>query len=732
MKKTTKEDKEREEIEIERKVWSTCFLCEEEYSTPNSKEDGEEEGNIVMNKECLHSYCKECIEQSASTSLLCPICHSSLPTPLSSLPINYTLCYWQTLSPPLPSFSLLSQPHIQEEVKKECDDCEENKAEVHCSVCNSYLCVSCSDSIHSRKSMKNHSISPITSSLKKLTQALTSPIIQFYQCELHNNEDKKLYCIVCNECACVDCIADFHSKHSVMNIIKRVEDIKEEWKKRVEEVSNDIINNQLKSIDIQSEKLSKEIDQVNVEINKLAATFKNLIDKKEKMISDLNRMKDSKEKINQSTSYLLFFLQSLPPLPLSSFFPSSSSINNNNNNNINIVDKNKGEKGRRRIREFFEKENLFSFYSSLIPSSFSPQSIIHINNKNGRKIYSEEEKEKRNKMIFSNQLIQNQNLILHFGSEGSSPFTQFNFPLYITYNDKLNMIAVSDFGNDRVKIMDKKGALIRCFPFQSPKGIAIIPSLSLLAVSSQAKNVIEFFDISLLLPSNNNNDRSSHKKKKKKISPPLHYIIGKGNGGKVKHFHFNSPEGIAYSEGKGILAVSNYKNNRIEIFKLRRDGYENHSLIIPSLPFTPFHIAISSPGDLILVSDGSKVMIYKEEEEEEEGKKRMWREEGEMRPPPSLQPPVITIRGIAIHSALNYCVICDYDNNRILFFNLTTRDLICSYQPTLPPPSSSSYYFQYPCGISIDEEADIISISDSGSNSISLFLSPIFCKERFI
>ena len=95
MKTSTKEEKEREEIEIERKVWSTCFLCEEEYSTPNNiqqqqqqqeKEGGKEvEGNIVMNMDCLHSFCKECIEQSASTSLLCPICHSSLPTPLSSL-----------------------------------------------------------------------------------------------------------------------------------------------------------------------------------------------------------------------------------------------------------------------------------------------------------------------------------------------------------------------------------------------------------------------------------------------------------------------------------------------------------------------------------------------------------------------------------------------------------------------------------------------------------------------
>ena len=756
MKRLTKEEKEREEIEIERKVWSTCFLCEEEYSTPTNKqqqqqqqqqeqekEGGKEvEGNIVMNKECLHSYCKECIEQSfASTGslLLCPICHSSLSTPLSSLPINFTLCYWQSLSPPLPSFTLPLIPLLaDEEEKKICENCEEKNAEVHCSDCKYSLCVSCSDSIHTSRIMKNHSISPITSSLSALKKSsllpTTSPIIQFYQCDVHNNEEKKLYCMTCNECVCVDCIGDFHFNHPVASVIKRVEDIKEEWKKGVEEISNDIINNQLKEVNIQSEKLSKEIDQVNEEIKRLEDTLVNLIDKKERMMADLNRMNESKEKINQSTSFLLFFLQSLPPLPLSSFLPSSSSsINNNNNNIIEMKEENKEEKGRRRIRDFFEKENLISLYSSLLPSSLSSsssllsQSII-IHNKNGRKIYSEEEKEKRNKMIFSNQLIQNQNLLLHFGSKGTDPFTHFNSPQYITYNDKLNIIAVSDYYNHRVKIMDKKGALIRCFPFQHPRGIAIIPSLSLLAVSSLSKDVIEIFDISPLLPPIHNNNKNDplNNNNKWEEGLPLLYTIGKGKGGKEDHFHFNNPQGIGYSEGKGILAISDYINKRIEIYKIRRDGYEHHSFI--SLPINPHHIAISSPADLILVSDQSKVMIYKAEEEEE-GKKRGWREEGEMRPPPSLQPPLTSPSGIAIHSPLNYCVICDYYNNRILFFNITTRDLICSYQPTLPPPlppSSSPYYFQRACGISIDEEADLISVSDIASHSISLFLSPIF------
>ena len=280
---------------------------------------------------------------------------------------------------------------------------------------------------------------------------------------------KKLYCMTCNECVCVDCIGVSHVNHPVNLVIKRVEDIKEGWKKGVDEISNDIINNQLKEVNIQSEKLSKGIDQVNEEIKRLEDTLMNLIEKKERMMADLNRMNESKEKINQSTSFLLFFLQSLPPLPLSSFLPSSSSSINNNNNIIEMKEENKEEKGRRRIRDFFEKENLISLYSSLLPSSLSSsllsQSII-IHNKNGRKIYSEEEKEKRNKMIFSNQLIQIQNLLSHFGSQGTDPFTHFNNPFYITYNDKLNFIAVSDYGNHRVKIMDKKGALIRCFPFQ--------------------------------------------------------------------------------------------------------------------------------------------------------------------------------------------------------------------------------------------------------------------------
>ena len=692
IKKTTKDDKDREELEIERKVWSKCSLCEEEYS---------KQGTIRMNSVCLHSYCLECIEQSASTSLLCPICHSSLPSPLSSLPINFTLRYWQTLSPPPPPFSLLN--NYKQETIIGCDECENNKAEYNCLQCESSLCSSCSLEIHSKRITRNHTLSPITSSLKSPLSSLpvTSPIIHFYQCELHNQRAVELYCMTCNECICVDCLSDFHKKHSITNVLNRAEDIKEEWKKGVKEASNFILNNQLNEVDNICEKLSKEIDQVNEEIKQLEETLKEIKEKRERMMGSLKKLKESKENVNQTTRFLLSFLQSLPPLPLSSILPSSSLINHKADIKINTKMANKA--GRIRIYEFFETKNLYSLFFTLIP----PPSTLNKHNDNQMKKYSKEERDNRNKTFLSNRLIQNQNLISHFGSKESEP-NQFNGLYYVTCNDKLNMIAVSDYNNNRVKIMDKNGSLIRSFPVVSPRGIEIIPSLLLLAVISNTEPnpVIEMFDISPLL--HRGDSPVSNKFLENPL--PLLYAIGGDD--------LNNPRGIRYSKGKDMLVLS--ENQRIVMFKIRRDGYENIGALVHSFAFKPYQIAISSPGDLILVSDNTKVIMYNELIKEGKGGTWTVRELQY----PSLQPPLTTPSGIAINSPLNYFVICDYDHHRILFFNIKTRELLCSFQPTLPPHTSIPYFFQLPHGISVDDESGLISVTDI--KSVTLLFSPIF------
>ena len=639
-----------------------------------------------MNEECFHSYCKECIEKSASTFLLCPICNSSLPSSLSSLPINYTLLYWQSLSLP-PTSQIFNQfnnnnkknnhnnnnnnneeknkEKINKEMKEKCEDCDENSAEFRCSDCKTILCSTCSNTIHSRRSMKNHSIIPFTSSNKSSNNfsnnslPLSSPIIQFYECKFHNQRKMELYCMTCNECVCVDCTGHFHYNHANTSVIKQVEAIKEEWKKRIKEISIEIIDNHFNLIDIKYKKFKFDIDKVEEEINIWEEKLKNLKEKKEKMIEEMEMIKDCKEKINQTKNFLYSFIQSLPSLPLSSFLPSNinninnnnnkNNNNNNNNNNENNINKdniniknnnkekndnnnnnnnnnnndnnnyiNKEEKGSMRIKDFFEKENLTSLFSTLLsslPSSSSSPSLsppfppTNPDNFTETKIppikNTNEENEKKNKFFFSNLLIQNENLLSHFGSQGSN-LNQFNGPYYITFNNKLNLIGISDCYNNIVKITNKNGMLIKSFPVLCPTGITIIPSFQLLAVSSSGKQLIEIFDISSLYPysssnynnnnnknnnnqnnnnnNNNNNDNKYKDKDKFDFNPehknnnsshvndpshplPLLYTIGKGRGGREDHFHLNNPRGIAYSEGKGILAISDHSNKRIEYIK---------------------------------------------------------------------------------------------------------------------------------------------------------------------
>src|SRR5690348_803509 len=111
----------KDEIE-ERNVWRECFLCEEEYSD-----------DIRINPECLHSYCFQCIEQSATTFQICPICHIPLPYPLSSLPTNQILLYWRSLSPPIDFSFQIHQTNegddkVSQPPKKICAEDEENDA----------------------------------------------------------------------------------------------------------------------------------------------------------------------------------------------------------------------------------------------------------------------------------------------------------------------------------------------------------------------------------------------------------------------------------------------------------------------------------------------------------------------------------------------------------------------------------------------------------------------------
>ena len=196
------------EKEIERKVWSECFLCEEEYSK-----------DIRINKECLHSYCKECIEQTATTSQICPICHVPLPSPLSSLPINHTLSLANFISKTKNCFSIRQIQRGKLRKQNTVNNVKKSGVEIICDECKTQYCSSCSQQIHSLKQFVNHKLknvnelsqkTPINNSLHNFTE--------FYKCSLHSNEEMKLYCKDCKQFVCIYCIDQSHSDHKNITV----------------------------------------------------------------------------------------------------------------------------------------------------------------------------------------------------------------------------------------------------------------------------------------------------------------------------------------------------------------------------------------------------------------------------------------------------------------------------------------------------------------------------------
>ena len=774
----------------ERKVWSECLLCKREYSD-----------DIRMNK-CLHSYCRECIEQDKyALSLLCPICHEPFLSQASSLPKNYSLLYWRSISPPdynstseinkidyelnnnnvnnnlnnkvnmkienndnndnkleksknfnitidllklnenssnkrikikeeselndsqslssslsssSSSSSITTTITIKDVSKNGCEECEENKSEYYCKECKSFLCYLCSKQIHTLKIMKNHSIidsQSYYSSLNNNTNdnnnendnndednnnnnnnnSESKDEINYYNCDIHDKKKKELYCDKCEECVCVLCI-DKHRNHLVFSIIDKLENLKSNWIENILTISKKYSQN----FSTKEENLKKKIEEINEEIFQLKEKLENLEEKKSSIHFMVNEIIETKENIDFTSLFLTHFIKSLPPLPLSSFlYPNKISDNiinnnkniknNNNNNNNNIDDTTDEKKKKKTIKNFFEINNLENIFSS-VPHPSNITKYI----------------DDPNKYLITNQLVENLNLISNFGSKGKKN-NQFNCPNYLSFNDRLNLLGVSDLNNERIQIFNRKGTLLRTFPIKFPKGIMIIPSLHLLAIVSQLTNEIQIFDIS-----------QTEKLNKKKIIKdpfPLCYSIGKKD-------KLNLPTGLGYSDHKKLLAVGNYGEKNIKIFSIKKEGYNIHSII--NLSSKPSYIALSTPGDHLLVSSiDNSIKLFKWSAENE-GEKMKWKDEG-----PILLPSFIAKfrdpMGVAIHSSVlrSYFIICDC--SKFNFFDLTTRKLIFQYRPSANISKVPFFYRLW--GISVDDEANLIAVSDHHSHSVSVFRS---------
>ena len=684
-----------EEAKLERYLWCECLLCEEEYSK-----------NIKINPNCLHSYCNECIIQSSKTSMICPICHISLPSPLSALPPNYALQYWSIISPP--ETLILDLQNI---FQKYCEECTDEKlAEENCEDCCKKLCKVCSNFIHTQLNHKNRK------ELKTSTEIPTT--LQFHKCDFHNS-DMKLYCVNCKEFVCTLCINErrMHRDHITKPILRYIDTIKDLWLQNIEDPMNnpdlEILrfffakyqpkDNRLKQINFNLAKLNKEIqtvsnlqkEDIENQICCLQSEIKEIED--HRLLCD--RIKSHFELLNQ---FLKHYLQNLTPLSLSTYFELDNSSKRNNNNN-----KNDEEQTPKRIKDFFSKNcviGLFTFFIRSFDESFVDKKSINslpISPSNDR---SEELQSKWNKMIQNNKLIEGKNLIKSFGSYGTQR-GMFNRPVSIKISSKLNIIAIADYFNERVQLFDSDGNIFDesiimgngVIQMRGVVSLDILVKQKLLAVLSQLNGQILFYSI----------DYTQNFGK-------LHKSIN----------DLDNPTEISSVERLDTILVCEKNKCCIHIFKLST----GQLIETKRLSFYPNKMDASYSANMLLISDifNHNVHLFHIHSIDDPNMINITQYqsiEASFLKVDILRSPL----GVAIHRRGNFFVVIDRYNDDLQFFSLSGK-LICKFCPTFTtnPNFWRKKYFVEALDICVDKNRNFIVVTNISRHNITFFRSPLF------
>ena len=728
------------EDEIERREWSLCCICEGDY-----RED------IRINAECLHSYCYECIVQTSSTSTLCPICETPLPTPLSSLPQNHVLLTWRSLSPPspLPTLSLTSIDNINgvednynekedleknEEKIKYCEGCEEKNAILECLECSKKYCKECFDIIHSVKTFQKHKTtqmeisSPINNFAKNISQNIKT-ILDYEECDKNDHKKmKEVYCKNCDQFICLYCMDEDHNDHQVISVLKYVEVIKGKWESFRENVEKNIkskfdVNTNMKIVNDHLLNTNKEIERLEEELRKLYLQ-KN---KYEKIIS-LNLQVE--KEIDISLRFIKHFITTLPLLPLSSYYPFFIyNINNDLNNNINInqikEDLNNSNSNydniineeeikmerikRMKIKQMMEEDKLVKIFSSIDPSLSTPSLFFQFN-------------------------------LLEEGKYEISTFKPPSVPRFISLFFSSDLLIISDYFN--TKLYKLNGSIYEGNPIKQNYSLILNCSTNYSHIYLPKKNLIYLsrnYSETISMTSFRRNLIEIYTFNNQKL---MFKIAGNNNSNNIinKEFSFGEIKGMGKSAKLDLLFVCDYSNKRILIFKLSNGEF--HSKI--ELDFQPTSIDLSKSANLLVISNYNQHIIYlfslvppnnntenidpnenndniidiKDKEDDKNAEIKIEKEETKQEIKPTLlrkieiekefEGRINDGQTVAIHSKQKYFVVVTVDklNLKLIFFNYE-GDFITSYEPT-------NKQLQNANAISIDKKENIFAISCNG------------------
>ena len=142
-----------------------------------------------------------------------------------------------------------------------CDICEETISKVFCYECQHFLCQTCQTWHEKFPSTRRHTVADSSHTDRS---AFTTKLV----CEKHNQEYLH-YCQNCTSLTCALCVTEDHRSHSFTNVSEKTLSVREDVKKKVDEVTtqlkqltghiDDIRSIQLQQVEDDKEKFTSEV-----------------------------------------------------------------------------------------------------------------------------------------------------------------------------------------------------------------------------------------------------------------------------------------------------------------------------------------------------------------------------------------------------------------------------------------------------------------------------------------
>ena len=231
---------------------------------------------------CLHSFCLACLDRLAGfarrqlqTTIKCPVCLTSFQIPkddtFNNLPTSFHLNR-------LVDVLALKDSSAQAQKCGSCD--ESNTATCYCFVCQNFLCTACFEAHQRLKVTRGHRNVLIDKlQAQDVEELMHRPVMCSQQ--YHENQPLEFYCEECKVPICHKCSVVSHNRHTMTDTQKAAQQHKMQMADAVEKVKAEAV--------IYENEIKKQAELMDKSKNEILCAEKNMTDAVEELIRDLRQ-----------------------------------------------------------------------------------------------------------------------------------------------------------------------------------------------------------------------------------------------------------------------------------------------------------------------------------------------------------------------------------------------------------------------------------------------------------